>query len=82
MVNIPTCLNNLKTKVDELDIDKLYTVSVDLKSDGVGKDVVKNTKFNKLNPIVKSLENKYPNETTLIYINQYNTNEKKIDGKN
>ena len=29
LVNIPTCLNNLKTKVEDLDVDKLKTVPVD-----------------------------------------------------
>ena len=31
MVNIPTGLNNLKTKVDDLDVDKMKTVPVNLK---------------------------------------------------
>ena len=30
-MNVPTSLNNLKTKVDDLDADKLKTVPVDLK---------------------------------------------------
>ena len=30
-VNLPTSLNNLKTKVDDLDVGKLNTVSIDLK---------------------------------------------------
>ena len=30
MTNVPTCLNNLKTKVEDLDLCKLKTVSVDL----------------------------------------------------
>ena len=39
MKNIPTNLNNLKSKVDKLDVDKLVLVSVDL---GKLSDVVKN----------------------------------------
>ena len=40
----------LKTKLDNLDVGKLKPVPVDLKklSDVVPKEVVKNTKFNKL----------------------------------
>ena len=30
LVNVPTGLNNLKTKVDDLDVGKLKTVHVDL----------------------------------------------------
>ena len=42
-VNVPASLNNSKIKVDDLDIGKLKTVSVDLKklSDVVDKQVVK-----------------------------------------
>ena len=29
LVNIPTCLNNFKTKVEDLDVDKLKTVPAD-----------------------------------------------------
>ena len=31
ITNIPTSLNNLKTKVDDLDVGKLKTVPIDLK---------------------------------------------------
>ena len=41
-------------------------------SDLVDSKVVKNKKFNTLNTKVSSLENKIPDLTTLIYINQYN----------
>ena len=46
--NVPTSLNNLRAKGDDLDVGKLETVSVDLKklSDVVDNEVVKNTKFN------------------------------------
>ena len=57
---------------------------MDLKkiSDAVSKEVVKNTKFNKVNTKVNNLENKIPDATTLIHINHYNTDkglEKKIE---
>ena len=44
-------MNNLKTKVVNLDVGKLKTVPIDLKklSDVVSKNVVKNTEFNTLN---------------------------------
>ena len=44
-------MNNLKPKVDDLDVAKLKTVPVDLKKlcDVVNNDVVKNRKFNTLN---------------------------------
>ena len=32
LVNVPTCLNNLKLKVDDLGVGKLKTVPVDWKS--------------------------------------------------
>ena len=78
LVNGPTSLSNLKTKVDNLDYGKLKTVSIDLKklSDVVANEVVKNTKFNTLKTKVNSLEKKIPDATTLIHINQYNTDNK------
>ena len=44
-------MNNLKPKVDDLDVAKLKTVPVDLKKlfDVVNNEVVKNRKFNTLN---------------------------------
>ena len=72
MVNAATGLNNLKAKVDVLDIDKLKTVPVDLKklSVVVSKEVVKYTKFNKLNTKENNLEKKIPDASTLIQTNQ------------
>ena len=57
----PISLNNLKTKIDDLDIGKLKTVPVNLKkvSDVVDNEVVKNTKFNTLNSKVNNLEKKF-----------------------
>ena len=48
MINVLTCLNNLKTKLDDLDVGKLKAVPVDLKilSDAVDNEVIKNKKFN------------------------------------
>ena len=57
-MSVSTSLNNLKTKVDGLDIGKLKTVPVYLKklSDVVDNEVVKKTKFNTLNMKVKNIE--------------------------
>ena len=56
MLNDPTGLNNLKTKVGGLDIDKMKTVFVDLikLNDIVSKEVVKKTVYNKLNTNVNN----------------------------
>ena len=52
-------------------------------SNVVDSEAVKNTKFNTLNTKVNILEKKIPDATTLIHINQCNTDkqnlEKKID---
>ena len=66
-MNVSTSLNNLKTKVDELDAGKLKTFPIDL-SDAVDNDVVKNTKLDTLKTVY-SLEKKIPDVTTLIHIN-------------
>ena len=80
LTNVSTSLNNLKTKVDDLYVGKRKTVPVDLKkiSDAVDNEVVKNTKFNTLKTKVNNLENKIPDATTLIHINQNNTIRSKI----
>ena len=54
MVNVPTSLNNLKTKVDDLDVDKLKIITVKLNklSDVLGNEVVKNTNFDTLKTVV------------------------------
>ena len=72
LVNVPTTLNNLKTKVNDLDVGKSKTVSIDLKKliVVVHNDVVKNTKFNTLKTKVNNLERKISGGTTLIHINQ------------
>ena len=50
LANVPTSLNNLRTKADYLDIGKLKAALGDLKklSDVVDNKVLKNTKFNTL----------------------------------
>ena len=60
LLNDPNGLNNLKSYEDYLDADKLNTVTTALKklNDVVSKEVVTNTKFNKLNVKVNNLENK------------------------
>ena len=59
--SVPTSLNNLKTKVDDLDIDELKTVPIELKklSDVVKNEVVKNTKYNTLKTKVNRLDKKF-----------------------
>ena len=61
LVNALTSLNNLKTKVDDLDVGKLKTLSLDLKklSDVVDNDAVESTKFNTLKAKVINVENKF-----------------------
>ena len=68
-------MNNLKTKVEDLDFGELKTIPVDLKklSDVVGNEVDKDTKFNTLKTKVNNLDTKVPDTTTLVHINQYNT---------
>ena len=74
MVNSPTILDNLKTKVDDLDVVKLKTVHEDMKelSDVVDNEVLKNLKFNTLKTKVNNLDKKILDATTLTHINQYN----------
>ena len=57
MVNVPTSLNNSKTKVDDLDVCKLKTVSVDLKT--ISGVVDKKSKFNALKTKVNNLEKEH-----------------------
>ena len=59
----------------------MKTVPIDLKkfSGVVNKEVVKNTKFSKLNTKVNKLERKVPDTTTLIHINQYNTDKQTLE---
>ena len=81
LTNVPTSLENSKTKVGDLDVGKLKTAPVDLKklSDVVDNYVIKNTKFNILKTKVNNLEKKIPDETALIHINQYNTDKQNLE---
>ena len=76
-------LNDLKTKVKVLDVGKLKSVPLDLTklSDVVDNEVVKNTKFNTLKTKVNDLEKNIPDATTLIPINQYNTDIQNLEKK-
>ena len=60
IINFPTNLNNLKTKIDDLYVGKLKPVPVDLKklSDAVDNEVVKNIKFNTLKKKVNNKSHK------------------------
>ena len=61
LVNVPTSLNNLKTKVNYLHVGKLKTIPIDLKilSNVVKNEVVENAKFNKLKTKVNELDNNF-----------------------
>ena len=83
LINVSTSLNNLKIKVDDLDVDKLKAVPVDLKklSDVENNEVNKNTKFNKPKIKVNNLDKKIPDAITLIHTNQYNTGKQNSEKK-
>ena len=68
-------MNNLKTKVDDLDVGELKTVPIDLKQfrDAVSKEGVKKAVDNKVNTKLNNLENKIPDAHISIQTNQYNT---------
>ena len=61
LVNVPTGLNNLKSKVYELNVGELKIVLKDLKisTDIVKNEVAKNTKFNTLKMKVNKLDKKF-----------------------
>ena len=83
LVNVTSSLDNLKAKVEDLNVGKLKTVPLDLKklSDAVDSEVVKNARFNTLKTKVNSLEKNIPDASTLIYINQYNTDKQNLEKK-
>ena len=60
MVDVPTSLNNLKTKVDSVYVGKLKTAPVEMKNliDVVDNEVAKNIKLNTLKTKVNNLEKK------------------------
>ena len=66
MINDPTSLSNLKTKVDDVNVGKLKTAPEDL-IDVADKEVVKNTKFKTLKTKVNNLYKKILDAT-----NNYN----------
>ena len=66
--NVLTSLNNSKTKVDDLDVVKIKAFPLDLKK---LSDVVDN-----------EVEKRILDSITLIHINQYNTDKKKISKRN
>ena len=82
-VNVPTSLNNLKTKVDDLDVGKLKTVLIGFKrlGDVVDNEIVKNTKFNTLKTKAAKLDRKILDTTALICINQYNIDKQNLEKK-
>ena len=63
--NVPTNINNLKSKVEKLDVDKLVPVPVDLSklSDVVENDVVKKDVYNAK---IKTIEDKTPDITNAV----------------
>ena len=79
LINVPTSLTNLKTKVNDFDGGKLKTGKL---SDIVNNEPVKNTKFNTLKTKVNNLEKKISDATILIHINQYNTDKQIFREKN
>ena len=73
LINIPTSLNNLKIKVNDIDVGKLKAVPLDLKKliNVVENEVVKNTKLNRRKTKVNNLDKKIPDASIIIHINQY-----------
>ena len=71
LTNVPTSLNDLKTKIYNLDIGELKTVPADSKklTDVEHNEAVKNTTFNPLKTKVNYLDKNIPDATTLIRIN-------------
>ena len=63
MKNVPTNLSNLKSKVDELDVDKLVLASVDLSelSNVLKNDVAKKVVYNAK---IRNIEDKIPDLLT------------------
>ena len=65
LVNVPTSQNNLKNKVDDLDVGKLKTATVDLKKDAASKEVIKKTRVKQFKQ-VDNFENKIPDVSTFL----------------
>ena len=77
-------MNNLNTKVDDSDVNELKAVPIGRKelSDLVDDGIVKNTKFSTLKTKITKLEQKILDATTLIRINQYNSDKQNLERKN
>ena len=72
---------NFKTKVDDLGVDKLKSITADLKklNDVVDKDFVKKTEYNKLNSKVNKLKDYNVSASTLAQINQSNAEKQNLE---
>ena len=83
LVNVLTSLDNLKTKVDELDVRKLKIIPMNFKklNNIVTKELVKKTVYNKLNTKINYLENKISDVSTLFQSNQYNVCKQNLEKK-
>ena len=83
LVNFLSDFNNLKRKVDEIDIDKLKILPLDLKnlSNVVSREVLEKTLYNKVNLKVNNSESRNVDASTLIQINQYNIDKQKLERK-
>ena len=81
MVKVPTGLNNLKTKINDLDVVKLKIIPIDLEkmSNLVDKKVVKKAVYDTLNTKVYNLEEKISGASTLIWTNQYNIDQQSLE---
>ena len=81
MVKVPTGLNNLKTKINDLDVVKLKIIPIDLEkmSNLVDKNVVKKAVYDTLNTKVYNLEEKISGGSTLIWTNQYNIDQQSLE---
>ena len=81
MKNLPTNQNNLTSKVDRLDVDKLVPVPVDLtkQSDVVKNDIVIKDVYN---ATVKNIEDNIPDITNLATKTTLSAKINKVTGKN
>ena len=85
MLASKTDLDSLKTKVDNLDVDKLKNVPANLSklNNVVDNDIVKKTVYGKLITKVNAIDAKIPNTNELVTKRQCDSNkqglEKKID---
>ena len=80
---LKTNLGNIKTEVDELDIDKLAPVPVDLSkvSDVVKDDVVKKTAYDKLVAIVNAIPLNNIDAINFVLKTKYQTDKTELEKK-